>query len=166
MLGLAAALALVVGGGAGYGGARLAGSTGEVTRAAAPTTPVDPTASTDPTVEPSADPTAEPTPRAAAPIDAVAVAAKTVPSTVMIRVGRATGSGFVFDDRGRILTNNHVVAGAADGSTIRVVFSDGKRQKATLVGRSPSYDVAVIKVETVLAAAPGHPGQRGAHPGR
>ena len=45
------------------------------------------------------------------------------------------------------MTNNHVVAGAADGATIRVSFADGRRQTATLVGRSPSYDLAVIKVE-------------------
>ena len=52
----------------------------------------------------------------------------------------------MLDTAGRIMTNNHVVAGAADGGRIRVVFSDGRRQNATLLGRSPSYDLAVIKV--------------------
>src|SRR3712207_1979914 len=44
------------------------------------------------------------------------------------------------------MTNNHVVASAADGGRIRVVFADGRRQTATLLGRSPSYDLAVVKV--------------------
>ena len=77
----------------------------------------------------------------------MAVAKKVVPSTVMIKVGRGTGSGFVLDAKGRIVTNNHVVAGAADGTSIRVVFADGRRQRAKLLGRSPSYDIAVIKVK-------------------
>ena len=49
------------------------------------------------------------------------------------------------------MTNNHVVARAADGGRITVTFADGRRAVASLVGRSPSYDVAVIKV------APGRP---------
>ena len=69
----------------------------------------------------------------------------------MIRVGSdgsgATGSGFVIDTDGHIMTNNHVVAGAADGGRITVVFSDGSPgDGAELVGRSPSYDLAVIKL--------------------
>ena len=53
----------------------------------------------------------------------------------------------MLDAKGRIITNNHVVAGAADGTSIRVVFADGRRQTAKLLGRSPSYDIAVIKVK-------------------
>jgi putative serine protease PepD len=45
------------------------------------------------------------------------------------------------------MTNNHVVADAAGGGRIRVVFADGRRTAGTLVGRSPSYDLAVIKVK-------------------
>ena len=136
----AALTALLVGGAAGYGGALLAGR-GDVVSA----TP----SATLPTANGSPAPTAAPTPRAApaGPMDPVAVAARALPGTVTIQVGRATGSGFVVDDEGRILTNNHVVAGGADGATIRVGFSDGRRQTATLVGRSPSYDLAVIKVK-------------------
>ena len=52
------------------------------------------------------------------------------------------------------MTNNHVVAGAADGGRIRVVFADGRRQNATLLGRSPSYDLAVIKVRTSQRLVP------------
>ena len=68
----------------------------------------------------------------------------------MIRVGSsgsgATGSGFVVDTDGHILTNNHVIADAADGGRITVMFADGPAFERELVGRSPSYDLAVIKV--------------------
>ena len=148
-------LALVVGGAAGFGGAKLAAWTEPATPSGAA-----PSASTDPSTPDSA-PTADPAPTpdtAPAPtspgggrsIDTVAVAKAVLPGTVMIRTAgsgaQATGSGFVLDDTGRIMTNNHVVARAADGGRITVTFSDGKRVNATLIGRSPSYDVAVVKV--------------------
>jgi len=57
---------------------------------------------------------------------------------------RGTGSGFVYDDRGHILTNNHVVSGA---SKITVTFHDGIEASATVVGTDPKTDVAVIKVD-------------------
>src|SRR4051812_21781030 len=55
-----------------------------------------------------------------------------------------TGSGFVFDDRGHILTNNHVVESA---EKITVTFNDGVEASATVVGTDPQSDVAVIKVD-------------------
>src|SRR4051794_33058753 len=55
-----------------------------------------------------------------------------------------TGSGFVFDDRGHILTNNHVVEGS---EKITVTFHDGVEAAATVVGTDPQSDVAVIKVD-------------------
>jgi serine protease Do len=55
-----------------------------------------------------------------------------------------TGSGFVFDDRGHILTNNHVVEGA---EKITVTFDDGTEAVATVVGTDPQSDVAVIKTD-------------------
>ena len=59
----------------------------------------------------------------------------------------ATGSGFVLDDEGHIVTNNHVVADAAEnGGPIEIVDQDGNRQNATVVGRSPVYDLAVLHV--------------------
>jgi S1-C subfamily serine protease len=57
--------------------------------------------------------------------------------------GQATGSGFVIDEDGHILTNAHVVAGA---SKIEVGFSDKKTVEAKLVGRDASNDVALLKV--------------------
>lgn len=60
--------------------------------------------------------------------------------------GRAhgTGSGFVYDESGHILTNNHVVSG---GGKITVAFHDGVEASATVVGTDPKTDVAVIKVD-------------------
>ncbi|WP_165073542.1 trypsin-like peptidase domain-containing protein [Paludisphaera rhizosphaerae] len=59
--------------------------------------------------------------------------------------GTGVGSGFVYDDKGHILTNNHVVEGA---DKIVVTFHDGIEVPATVVGRDEKSDVAVIKVET------------------
>jgi putative serine protease PepD len=55
----------------------------------------------------------------------------------------ALGSGFVYDDQGHIITNEHVVDGA---TSITVRFWNGKTYSATLVGSDPSTDLAVIKV--------------------
>jgi putative serine protease PepD len=80
-----------------------------------------------------------------------AVAEELLPSTVQISAeydgeeGGATGSGFVIDQAGHIITNNHVVEQAAeDDGLIQVVDQDGNRYDATVVGRSPVYDLAVL----------------------
>jgi 2-alkenal reductase len=79
----------------------------------------------------------------------VSVYEKVNPSVVYIEVGGTiggaggSGSGFVYDDQGHIVTNNHVVSGA---SQITVVFADNSRVGATLVGTDPDSDLAVIKV--------------------
>ncbi|MGW7220325.1 S1C family serine protease [Streptomyces sp. NPDC054826] len=84
-----------------------------------------------------------------------AVASKALPSTVTIEAeGRSgeggTGTGFVFDTQGHIVTNNHVVAEAVDGGKVSATFPDGKKYEAKVVGHAQGYDVAVIK----LADAP------------
>jgi len=80
------------------------------------------------------------------------VAAEALPSVVTIEVTGAqesgTGSGVIIRDDGYILTNNHVVA-AAEGGTMTVEFSDGRRAAATLVGADASSDLAVIRVAGV-----------------
>ncbi|MEU6990713.1 trypsin-like peptidase domain-containing protein [Streptomyces sp. NPDC046465] len=58
-----------------------------------------------------------------------------------------TGTGFVYDKQGHILTNNHVVASAAEGGKLQVTFSNGKKYAAEVVGRAEGYDVAVIKLK-------------------
>jgi len=82
------------------------------------------------------------------------VAAKVLPSTVQIvaeydgQALGATGSGFVLDDQGHVITNSHVVAEADEGNgPIEIIDQDGKRHKATVVGRSAVYDIAVLKSE-------------------
>ena len=64
----------------------------------------------------------------------------------------ALGSGFVWDTKGDIVTNNHVVSGA---DKIEVAFSDGSIVPAKLVGADPDSDLAVIKVD--VAASQLHP---------
>jgi S1-C subfamily serine protease len=59
------------------------------------------------------------------------------------REQRAQGSGFVFDESGYIVTNNHVIAGATD---IEVSFSNKESMKANVVGSDPATDVALLKV--------------------
>jgi len=87
------------------------------------------------------------------------IAAKAIPSIVTIRVeaadGDGTGSGWVLDDKGHIVTNNHVVSAAASKGKITVVLTNGKQVSATIVGRDVSYDLAVLKVDrTDLAPLP------------
>jgi S1-C subfamily serine protease len=81
------------------------------------------------------------------------IAARTVPAVVSfeVRVGDegGTGSGVVIDPSGYVLTNNHVVAPAAQvtGAKIEAIFHDGTRAAAQIVGRDPKTDLAVVKVE-------------------
>ena len=71
------------------------------------------------------------------------------PSVVSVRViteeGGGSGSGFVIDDEGLILTNNHVVENA---QSVSVVLKDGTELQAEVLGRDPSTDVALLRVST------------------
>ncbi|MFF6802434.1 trypsin-like peptidase domain-containing protein [Streptomyces sp. NPDC012616] len=80
------------------------------------------------------------------------VAARALPSTVTIQAESSsgeggTGTGFVFDTQGHIVTNNHVVAEAVDGGKVTATFPDGKKYNAEVVGHAQGYDVAVIKLK-------------------
>jgi S1-C subfamily serine protease len=57
---------------------------------------------------------------------------------------RGQGSGFVYDDQGHVITNQHVVDGS---QSLTVTMRDGSRYGATVVGTDPSTDLAVIKVD-------------------
>lgn len=72
--------------------------------------------------------------------------ARVNPSVVTIRVGSGTGTGFVYDEAGHIVTNNHVVS---EGQNYEIIFADGSRQRADLVGADVDSDLAVLKVETL-----------------
>ncbi|MFG2144252.1 trypsin-like peptidase domain-containing protein [Streptomyces sp. NPDC048696] len=85
-----------------------------------------------------------------------AVAAKSLPSVVTIEAQGGdgeggTGTGFVYDKQGHILTNNHVVASAATSGKLTATFSNGKKYDAEVVGRAQGYDVAVIKLKNAPA---------------
>ncbi len=103
---------------------------------------------------------------AVAPSGSVAaVAAKVLPSVVSISVrgaqGSGVGTGFVFDGAGHIVTNNHVVAPGADGGTVTVRLSDGSDRPATIVGRDPVSDLAVIQVKNSQGLTPAAIGRSG-----
>ncbi|SMX66316.1 putative serine protease PepD [Brevibacterium iodinum ATCC 49514] len=83
------------------------------------------------------------------------VAEKTSDSVMSIQVGtrgqvQGLGSGALYDDQGHVITNNHVVAPAdtPDGE-IAVTMKNGETTEAKIVGRDPSTDIAVIKLEQV-----------------
>jgi putative serine protease PepD len=91
---------------------------------------------------------ADPAVLAERPPDSVAgVASNVLASVVSVTVEEGSGSGFVISQDGYILTNNHVVASAEGGGTIEVGLFDGTTSPAVIVGRSPSYDLAVLQVE-------------------
>ncbi|MBM9506031.1 S1C family serine protease [Actinacidiphila acididurans] len=87
-----------------------------------------------------------------APTSVAGIANRALPSVVTIKASGSqesgTGTGFVYDTQGHILTNNHVVAPAADsGGKLTVTFSNGNTYDASVVGRAQGYDVAVIKLK-------------------
>jgi putative serine protease PepD len=79
-----------------------------------------------------------------------AIANAVTPSVVSISVesntSAGTGSGFIIDSHGFILTNNHVVEAAANGGSITVDLPDGRSFPAQIVGRNSAYDLAVVKI--------------------
>lgn len=84
--------------------------------------------------------------------DSVAgIAQRVLPSVVSIatesNAGGGTGSGFIIDSGGMILTNNHVVDDVAlNGGVIRVTLNNGEKYDGRIVGRDAPYDLAVIKI--------------------
>ncbi|MFD9392928.1 trypsin-like peptidase domain-containing protein [Streptomyces sp. NPDC060000] len=99
---------------------------------------------------------AEPTGR---PADSVAgIAARALPGVVTLHVSGSaesgTGTGFVLDALGYILTNNHVVEPAGGDGKISVVFNGGQTVPAEVVGRDSGYDLAVVRVSGVKGLKP------------
>ena len=131
----AAAAGLLMGGIGGYAGYSLAdqGSSNETSNTSAPST-VD---------------AENLSPRATDSI--TAIADTMLPAVVSIssesQSDSGTGSGFVVRPDGYIVTNNHVVENSANGGNITVQFDDGASVAAEIVGRNPSYDIAVLKVD-------------------
>jgi putative serine protease PepD len=102
--------------------------------------------STSTVITPTTDPNAQSRPAGSI----AAIAARALPSVVTIEASGSsesgTGTGFVYDTEGHILTNNHVVAPSVNGGKLTVKFSDGSSYPASIVGRAQGYDVAVIKL--------------------
>ncbi|MBI1425605.1 MAG: trypsin-like serine protease [Gammaproteobacteria bacterium] len=66
-------------------------------------------------------------------------------------VPKGTGSGFVWDDLGHVVTNNHVIEGASEAE---VRLNDGRSYSAVLVGRSPAHDLAVLRINVAFDRPP------------
>ena len=86
-------------------------------------------------------------------LDAKVIASLVTPSVVSILVntssGSGNGSGSIYKSSATttyIVTNNHVVEGAASSGTITVELLNGDQYKASIVGRDANYDIAVIKI--------------------
>ena len=79
-------------------------------------------------------------------VTAAAVSPSVVAISVTSSQGSGQGSGVIFDTKGHILTNNHVVAVGGAGSQISVTLNDKRTYDATVVGTDPSTDLAVIKL--------------------
>ncbi|GGU72392.1 hypothetical protein GCM10010275_03660 [Streptomyces litmocidini] len=88
-----------------------------------------------------------------APDSVAGIAASALPGVVTLHVrgngSSGTGTGFVLDNKGHILTNNHVVDGAASSEDISVTFSSGETARAKLIGKDTGYDLAVVQVTGV-----------------
>lgn len=76
------------------------------------------------------------------------IAAAVQDSVVSITTQTGEGSGVVLSADGYIVTNNHVVA-TASGDTVNIIFADGKKATATIVGTDPRTDLAVVKATGV-----------------
>ncbi|GAA2716445.1 S1C family serine protease [Actinoplanes palleronii] len=101
--------------------------------------------------DPATTTTASAGPAGAGSCDVAGVAARVFPSLVTVHVRRGDvsgiGSGSVLDSAGNILTNDHVVAPGA-GGTVTVDFARGPAGvAATIVGRDPATDLAVLRVD-------------------
>ena len=88
-----------------------------------------------------------------APGSVADIAKRVIPSVVSIEArgkdGGSTGTGFVIESNGYILTNNHVIAEAITGTgVINVTLNNGREFVAKVVGRDSSYDLAVLKIST------------------
>jgi len=131
-----------------------------------PTVAASPTAVPAPTAEPTPAPVAFDEQAAANDLEAqvISVYDSTSPSVVNITnrstvydlwfgssAQEGTGSGFVYDDQGHIVTNYHVIEGADE---ILVTLADGQVYQAEVVGSDPTNDLAVLRVDSSIDLPP------------
>jgi S1-C subfamily serine protease len=72
----------------------------------------------------------------------------------VFNVPRGTGSGFVWDELGHVITNNHVIAKASEA---QIRLNDGRTYMASLVGTSPDHDLAVLRIRVPINSPPAVP---------
>jgi S1-C subfamily serine protease len=72
----------------------------------------------------------------------------------VMSVPRGTGSGFIWDNRGHVVTNFHVIQGASEAD---VRLNDGRTYKAALVGTSAMHDLAVLRIDVPFDKPPAVP---------
>jgi putative serine protease PepD len=150
------AASLLVGGGAGFGGA--AAYTAWHDDSATPSSRSSAAAPATSKVVDTPD-----SPAVAGSVEAVA--AQVLPSVVKIDVsgsqGAGSGSGVILSSDGRILTNNHVVELAGSGGSMEVTFNDGSHADAKILGTDPLTDTAVIQAQNVSGLTPATIGKSG-----
>ncbi|MGC4109732.1 MAG: trypsin-like peptidase domain-containing protein [Nocardioides sp.] len=136
------AASLLVGGGAGFGGAALWTSTH------------DESVQSSPVLTQAGGKVAQ----TAATGSIEKVAQSVLPSVVMIDVsgpsGSGSGSGIILSQDGKVLTNNHVVALAGKSGQITIAFNDGSHADARVLGTDPLTDTAVVQAEGVKNLTP------------
>jgi len=145
-IGCLVAVAAMFGAGVGVGGAYL------LLRPGAAAQPPAPAAVVAPSLAPEVSlPSAAANPSVAVAVDRAGPAVVTVinhlagGAALGGNAGTASGSGVVISQEGYIVTNNHVIDGAA---SLEVVFADGSQAPATLVGADAFADIAVVRVDT------------------
>jgi len=89
-----------------------------------------------------------------APDSVAGIAQRVLPSVVSINTrtlnSGGSGSGFVIDSNGYILTNNHVISDAViSGGKIQVTLNDGTTYTGKVIGRDASFDLAVLKIDAI-----------------
>ena len=89
-----------------------------------------------------------------APYSVAGIAQRVLPSVVSINTrtlnSGGSGSGFVIDSNGYILTNNHVISDAViSGGKIQVTLNDGTTYTGKVIGRDASFDLAVLKIDAI-----------------
>lgn len=73
-----------------------------------------------------------------------AAAQAILPSVVQVRAGGSTGSGFVLDDRGHVMTNHHVID---DATSVTLQLADGRLVGARVLGSSAADDIAILETD-------------------
>ncbi|MDX6318304.1 MAG: putative serine protease PepD [Nocardioidaceae bacterium] len=152
MVGAALLVGALAGGGAGVGGAALYHENSDNST----TSSTQPLHIGDTTSASSGSSSASPS--GAISQTTEAAAAKALPSVVKIYgtgpSQSGSGSGIILTSKGQILTNNHVAELGTGGGSLSVSFNDGSTARATIVGRDPLTDLAVIQAKGVRGLQP------------